>query len=184
MISNASIPITNPQKIQETEEQLIHFLRQHNEVEMILPVIIGVFVTSRFQLRGTNALLVNLAVASLFRQVFATIKNQPINTDNSVATTGAMNANEESESEYTIVHSIPGRIRIKVPRLAEDQEFAQRLQQLLNEDNYVIQVRLNPSAASVIINYDGQGLSDIELGLRLLSIFSQAQGNEEAANVS
>ncbi len=65
MISNASVPITNQQKLEATEEQLIQFLRDHNEVEMILPVIIGVLVTSRFQLRGTNALLVNLAVASV-----------------------------------------------------------------------------------------------------------------------
>ena len=54
---------------------MYNFLRDHNEVEMILPVIIGVLVTSRFQLRGTNALLVNLAVASVSRQIFTNLKN-------------------------------------------------------------------------------------------------------------
>lgn len=184
MISNTSVPITNQEKIQATEEQLVQFLKDHNEVEMILPVIIGVFVTSRFQLRGANALLVNLGVASLCRQLFTTLKNQSTHTENAVATTAVMNSHHEAESEYTIVHSVPGRIRIKVPKLAEDQDFAKRLHQLLNEDDYVTNVRINSSAASVIINYDGQGLSDIELGLRLLSIFNQAQENEQAADIT
>ncbi len=173
------------QQIEATEEQLVNYLKAHNEIEMILPVLIGVFVTSRFQLRGANALLVNLAVASVFRQLFSTIKNQATYTENAVAATAVMNSHhDEPESEYTIVHSVPGRIRIKVPKLAEDQDFTKRLHQLLNEDNYVTNVRINSSAASVIINYDGQGLSDIELGLRLLSIFNKALENEVVADIN
>lgn len=186
MIDNALGAVTNEQdhsqtigeQIGATEEQLINYLRQHNEIEMIAPVLIGVFVTSRFQLRGANALLVNLAVASLCRQVFATIKSQTPTTQRTEATNGRMNSTDESESEYQIVHSVPGRIRIKVPQLAEDADFARRLQQLLNNDEYVIKVRVNRSAASVVINYDGQGVSDMELGLRLLSILNEAKETE------
>ncbi|MGK7938768.1 MAG: HMA2 domain-containing protein [Crocosphaera sp.] len=172
------------QQLEATEEQLGNYLKQHNEIEMVIPVLIGVFVTSRFQLRGANALLVNLAVASVCRQLFTTLKNQGTNIETAVAATTVMNSNNESESEYTIVHSVPGRIRIKVPKLAEDQDFAKRLQQLLNEDDYVTNVRINPSAASVVIHYDGQGLSDMELGLRLLSIFNQAKENETVGKIS
>ncbi len=172
------------EQIGETEEQLVNYLRQHNEIEMVVPVLIGVFVTSRFQLRGANALLVNLAVASLCRQVFATIKNQPPLTQNTQQNKGVKNANDEAESEYQIVHSVPGRIRIKIPQLAEDPEFVQRLQQLLNNDDCVIKVRVNRSAASVIINYDGEGVSDMELGLRLLSILNQAKGTETVTSMS
>ncbi|WP_107668293.1 HMA2 domain-containing protein [Cyanothece sp. BG0011] len=186
MIDNALGAVTNEQdhsqtigeQIGATEEQLINYLRQHNEIEMIAPVLIGVFVTSRFQLRGANALLVNLAVASLCRQVFATIKSQTPTTQRTEATNGRMNSTDESESEYQIVHSVPGRIRIKVPQLAEDADFARRLKQLLNNDEYVIKVRVNRSAASVVINYDGQGVSDMELGLRLLSILNEAKETE------
>ncbi|HAC64277.1 MAG TPA: metal ABC transporter ATPase [Cyanothece sp. UBA12306] len=176
------------QQIEATEEQLGNYLKQHNEIEMVVPVLIGVFVTSRFQLRGANALLVNLAVASVCRQLFTTIKDQASQTENTVIATAAMNSNNksnnDSDSEYTIVHSVPGRIRIKVPKITEDQDFAKRLQQLLNQDNCVTKVRINRSAASVIINYDGEGLSDIELGLRLLSIFNNAQENQVSAGVS
>ncbi|EAZ92681.1 HMA2 domain-containing protein [Crocosphaera chwakensis] len=191
MIDNALGAVTNEQdhnqtigeQIGATEEQLLNYLRQHNEIEMIVPVLIGVFVTSRFQLRGANALLVNLAVASLCRHVFTTIKSQNLTTQRTEVTNGRMNSTDESESEYQIVHSVPGRIRIKVPQLGEDADFARRLQQLLNDDDSVIKVRVNRSAASVIINYDGQGVSDMELGLRLLSILNQAKQTETGTSM-
>ncbi len=176
MITNASVPITNQQKLEATEEQLIQFLRDHNEVEMILPVIIGVVITSRFQLRGANALMVNLAIASISRQIFVNLKRMTPAVAASAATVPTPET--EENGEYTIVHSVPGRIRIKVPQLATDQEFAKHLQRLLNEDNHVIHVRINRSAASVVIGYDAQGLSDLELGLRLLSILNNAKANE------
>ena len=184
MLNQTSVPLTNPEKLQATEEQLIQFLKEHNEIEMILPVIIGVVVTSRFQLRGANALLVNLAVAGISRQVFATIKKQSPTVIAGAATQGVANHGASDDGEYTIVHSVPGRIRIKVPQLAEDQDFAHRLQNLLNEDDHVSHARINRAAASVVINYDAQGLSDLELGLRLLSIMNNAKGNEETSNMN
>lgn len=184
MLNQASVPLTNPEKLQATEEQLIQFLKEHNEIEMILPVIIGVVVTSRFQLRGANALLVNLAVAGISRQVFATIKKQSPTVIASAATQSVANHGTSDDSEYTIVHSVPGRIRIKVPQLADDRDFAHRLQHLLNEDDHISHARINRTAASVVINYDAQGLSDLELGLRLLSIMNNAKGNEETSNLN
>ena len=66
---------------------------------------------------------------------------------------------------------------LKIPQLAEDIDFSNRLYRLLKEDDHVIQIRINRAAASVIINYDPQGLSDLELGLRLLSIMNKAEEN-------
>jgi hypothetical protein len=65
---------------EEATGQIGAFLKEHGEIEMILPVIIGVFVTSRFQLRGANALLVNLLVASLTRQLFIQLKQEQPST--------------------------------------------------------------------------------------------------------
>ena len=49
---------------EDATTQISAFLKEHGELEMILTVVIGVFVTSRFQLRGAKALLVNLLIAS------------------------------------------------------------------------------------------------------------------------
>ncbi len=178
MINSVSSSITDNKKIEETEEKIIQFLRDHPEVEIIIPVIIGLIITSRFQLRGSNALIVNLAVASIARQIFMNL-NKVSPTDATAASTAAnLMAESETNSPYKIVHKIPGRIRLKVPQLSKDVEFASNVQTLLNEDDHVINVRINGAAASVVIYYDAQGLSDLELGLRLLSIMNKAQGSE------
>ncbi len=67
---------------EDATAQVRTFLKEHGEIEMILPVVIGVFVTSRFQLRGANALLANLLVASLARQIFIHLKQEKLLTVN------------------------------------------------------------------------------------------------------
>ena len=169
------------------------FLKEHGEIEMILPVAIGVFVTSRFQLRGANALLVNLLVASLARQLFIQLKKEPpsavIQSNNSNNSHNSNSTGEESEAPETdllgyahreadlfeIAHAVPGRVRLKMPQLAIDADFARRLKQALDADEYVNWVRINRPAASIAIKYNNQGLSDWELGLRLMNIINTVQ---------
>ena len=161
---------------EDATAQLGAFLKEHGEIEMILPVVIGVFVTSRFQLRGANALLVNLLVASVARQIFIHLKQEtPLivtESNNSHGTVQEVETSETNFEAYTIAHAVPGRVRLKMPQLAIDADFARRLQQALNADEYVNRVRINRTAASIAINYDNQGLSDWELGLRLMNIIN------------
>ncbi|MDJ0730810.1 MAG: metal ABC transporter ATPase [Crocosphaera sp.] len=174
MTDQASVATTDGKKLQEAEEKLIQFLNDHSEIEMILPVILGIFITSRLQLRGANALLVNLAIASISRQIFVNLKNMtPIVTVSS--SNGLGKVENKENSKYTIIHSVPGRIRVKIPQLAQDIEFCEILSQLLEEDDHVIESRINRVAASVVIYYEAQGLSDVELGLRLLNIMNRAE---------
>jgi hypothetical protein len=171
---------------QTTEEANVHqvadFLKEHEEMEMIIPVLFGLFITSRLQLRGANALIVNLAVASLFRQVFKQLKNSPFMT---AATTTAETSQNETSSllgeGVTIVHSVPGRIRLRIEQLTKDANFAKRLERLLMNDECIISVRINRVAASVVISYDSGELSDFDLGLKLMSVLSSAR--QEAVEV-
>ncbi|MFP3345269.1 hypothetical protein R0J87_22575, partial [Halomonas sp. SIMBA_159] len=81
------------------------------------------FVTSRFQLRGANALLVNLLVASVVRQVFTQLKEQ---APQLVAETEAIPQKEETTDGevnlqgYAIAHAVLGRVRLRMPQLAID----------------------------------------------------------------
>lgn len=61
---------------------------------------------------------------------------------------------ETGKVTYKIVHTIPGRVRFRVPRIAKDAEYAQRLETLLKADPVVKSERVNSAAASIIINYD------------------------------
>jgi hypothetical protein len=55
--------------------------------------------------------------------------------------------------EYSVVHSIPGRVRFHVPQIATDPAYVQRLQALLKSDPIVTSERINREAAAVIITY-------------------------------
>lgn len=170
---------------EDSTSQLRGFVREHGEIEMILPVAIGVLVTSQFKLRGANALLVNLLVASLARQIFSQLKqeqSQVVTESNNFSSAGEQT--EESEDNlqgYAIAHAVPGRVRLRMPQLAIDANFASRLQQALKADEYVNQVRVNRAAASIAINYDNQGLSDWDLGMRLMNIINTVRQDDRVS---
>ncbi|MCS7147635.1 MAG: metal ABC transporter ATPase [Geminocystis sp.] len=155
-----------------TSTEIANFLREHEEIETIVPVLIGLLITSRFQLRGANALLVNLGVATVCGQLFRELKKTP-----TTATTSRPPSQPSllENEEVKIVHKIPGRIRLRIPRIKEDAIFAKRLKKLLGEDENVMDVRVNHTVASVVINYNAAGSTELELGLRLREIIEKAK---------
>jgi hypothetical protein len=56
-------------------------------------------------------------------------------------------------TEVRVVHQTPGRLRIRVPRLNTDETYAPRLQALLESMDNVSSMRINASAASVVISF-------------------------------
>jgi hypothetical protein len=113
----------NPIQPETHQAQIGAFLQEHSEIETIAPVILGVLITSRFHLRGANALMANLLIASLARQLFTQLK-QPaavqVATRQNYAADGGRIPN--ALGNYAIAHSVPGRIRLRVPRLASDRD--------------------------------------------------------------
>ena len=156
-------------------------LEEYGEISTILPVLMGLFVTSRLQLRGAKALLVNLTIAAFTRQVVVQLKKQAYPTT-SVATPvhqQSARADDHTAEDYTLSHSTPGRLRLRIPRLVNDVLYAKQLEKLLTAEGGVIRVRLNRAAASLVIQYDGAGVSELELGMRLLQILAQAEHHSQ-----
>ncbi len=175
---------TNP--VISTGEQLGGFLQAHNEIEFILPPLVGMMITNRFQLRGATALLVNLTVAGFVREIIEQLKEQKVTVTGPVVDTEATTISQsvtpvssEDSPAYTIVHSTPGRIRLRMPRIASEPDYSKRLEQLLNADSHVLKVRVNTAAASIVIQYQAEGMSDWELGMLLMSIIQKADSDEE-----
>jgi hypothetical protein len=50
-----------------------------------------------------------------------------------------------------------------VPRIAQDLKYAQWLEKLLATDAYVTSVRVNRNAASIVINYKTNAMSDSQM---------------------
>ncbi|NET46136.1 HMA2 domain-containing protein [Okeania sp. SIO2B3] len=176
----------NTNTVETTGEQLGAFLQAHNEIEFILPPLVGLMITNRFQLRGATALLVNLTVAGFVRQIIEQLKEQKVTVVAPVVETGATTISQsvtpvtnDDSPAYTIVHSTPGRIRLRIPRVASEADYAKRLEELLNTDSHVLKVRINRSASSIVIQYQAEGMSDWELGMLLMSIIQKADSDEE-----
>ncbi|NJL01118.1 MAG: metal ABC transporter ATPase [Spirulinaceae cyanobacterium SM2_1_0] len=163
-----------------SSSQLGHWLEEYSEIAAILPVITGLLVTTQLRLRGASALAVNLAIAAVARQVILQLKQQTGAATQSVSepTTNDTNHHQTGDGDYTIVHSVPGRIRLQIPRLLSDAAFAQRLEKLLLDQDIVVGVRLNRAARSLAIRYDAANLTELELGIRLLQVLEQAEQGE------
>lgn len=154
--------------------RLGNLLEEYGEIATILPVLAGLYVTSRWQLRGTMALLINLTIAALVRQMVIEFKKQATTSAGMKGQPTSAVATEAVE-DYMIVHSTPGRLRLRIPRLYQDYLYAKCLEELLKTDERVTKVRINRAASSLVIQYDGSGISELELGMRLLQILDQAE---------
>ncbi len=79
-----------------------------------------------------------------------------------------------AKTNYHVVHTSPGRIRISVPQLNNDWEYTNKLEQLLNSLDFVVRVRLNPSAYSIAIRYEASAISDQTFLEQIATCFQQA----------
>jgi hypothetical protein len=75
---------------------------------------------------------------------------------------------------YSVVHAIPGRVRFRIPRLAKDSEYAHKLQQVIESDSRTTNVRINSSAASIVINYQLGVVSDAKMRSHLVNLIQTA----------
>jgi Cu2+-exporting ATPase len=55
---------------------------------------------------------------------------------------------------YQVVHWIPGRFRIRIPKLAKDEEYVLQLKYLLGKQDFITEVQVNPPASSVVVHYN------------------------------
>jgi outer membrane lipoprotein SlyB len=60
---------------------------------------------------------------------------------------------DKSAMDYQIVHAVEGRIRIRIPLLGKEVEYASKLQKQVESLNFVTNVRINPLAESIIVTY-------------------------------
>lgn len=83
---------------------------------------------------------------------------------------------------YKVIHSNELRLRIYLPRLAVDAEYAQTLKQVMESFNFVTDVRINPAAKSIAIEYDSQGVSSTLIQEKILSYITHVSIAESLQN--
>jgi cation transport ATPase len=89
---------------------------------------------------------------------------------------------QEEKVIYQIVHSTPGRLRVRIPRIRWDCAYNQRLEALAAADAKISSIRLKSSAASVTIRYQTKLLKQAESRDYIASLI-QLAGNPKIANL-
>jgi outer membrane lipoprotein SlyB len=75
--------------------------------------------------------------------------------------------------DYQIVHAVEGRIRIRIPLLAQEVEYANKLQKQIESLNFVTNVRINPLAESIIVTYRYKRVSSALMQTHLQEAIAQ-----------
>jgi outer membrane lipoprotein SlyB len=75
--------------------------------------------------------------------------------------------------DHQIVHAVEGRIRIRIPLLAEEVEYASKLQKQIESLNFVTNVRINPLAESIIVTYRYKRVSSALMQTHLQEAIAQ-----------
>ncbi|MCT7951937.1 hypothetical protein NG798_19220 [Ancylothrix sp. C2] len=154
-----------------------------------LPLIVGLVVTRGLNLAGWRALLGYMVAAGTTRQIIEQLDSEtpevlPTVKNSEVLAKTQQELTPPSSLNYKIVHAIPGRIRLSVPRVAEDIEYAEYLDDLLMRNESVKSVRINRKASSVLVNYNTGIVSDSEMQAYLAEVLDSTQKTEDSEDIS
>ena len=67
----------------------------------------------------------------------------------------------------TVVHAIPGRVRLKIPQLRDNPELARDIQQRVSGHQGIRRIEANPLTGSLLVLYDPSELTSLESLLAL-----------------
>jgi len=82
---------------------------------------------------------------------------------------------------YQIVHSIAGRIRLRVPWLETDSKSASTYQQLVEAISGVKSVRINALAQSIVVEYNPKSIPIVKMEDMLIAVMQQVRLTPPAA---
>lgn len=181
---NIQQPETSPQTLSNIDPfaawKSVDFWKE--QTISFIPLMTGLAVTSGLGISGLAAIPVYMVTSNATRRVIDYLEPQVSpteNSNNSVKEIKSLESLSTSDRQpeppssnnhnkktvqpfkiaYKVVHSIPGRIRLHVPRIAQDGGYGRRLERLLKTDPHVINVRLNSDAGSIAIAYQPSDLS-------------------------
>ena len=115
----------------------------------LVPVLLGWLVVKRFNLSGWKAIATYLLTTGLIGEIIEHLQWElspsPTNDNSSEITAESEKlspVNEEKELGCQVVHHILGRIRLSIPKIREDKNYARKLQLMLEQDARITEVRI------------------------------------------
>lgn len=140
----------------------------------LIPMMTGLAVTGALRIHGWVSIPVYMIAADATRGVIGYLGSQvPTSEKNEGNHTSSAIKSDISEStiqqenskvvapakiDYSVAHQIRGRIRLNVPKIAQDRAYGRRLERLVKTDAQVTDVRVNFGAASIAIAYQSRDI--------------------------
>lgn len=74
-----------------------------------------------------------------------------------------------SSVKFKVIHKVSGRIRLEIPMLKSNPDYRWLLEKLVKSLDVVKEVRVNPMAHSLVVEYDRYAISEADLQAKLKS---------------
>lgn len=155
-------------------------------IKSIIPLLVGMAITSVMGLKGLMALPVYFIAETTTREAIKQVETglfessaskdeqTQVEKSNELGTKIRPENNLTAEISYSIVHAVPGRIRFRLPRISKDADYLKKLTAVLEADQQITGVRVNVDAASIAISYKTSSLSNIDAKAHLVYLIQQA----------
>ncbi len=170
-------PISTEAIEQLTEES--HAIT-YSRLFSLIPPLVGLAIARSLQVSGWKSILTYILAAGVTREIIDQVTGESEEAGNfELSQAKQVSTTEVTEekilpiltvrgTDYEIIHQIPGRIRLRVPKISRDRSlpakaernYAQELKQLLKQDSRIIDIRINNNSSSVVILYDPEALAD------------------------
>ncbi len=139
----------------------------------VIPPLVGLVIARSLQVSGWKSILAYILAAGVTREVIDQVTGESeaesekveLSSAKKISTT-EVGAEEIStlltaiKTDYEIVHQIPGRMRLRIPRISRDCNYARELKQSLEQDKRITDIRLKINSSSVVILYDSEALAE------------------------
>ncbi|MBD2492737.1 HMA2 domain-containing protein [Nostoc sp. FACHB-280] len=102
-----------------------------------------------------------------YKKLFSSQQNKPSKNSTHHQT-------KTQQIAYSVAHEISGRVRFRVPRLAKDTEYANKLKVAIESQIKNAKVRINPTASSIVINYPSGLMADEKMRSQLVHLIQIA----------
>ena len=173
----------------------------YSRLFVVIPPLVGIVIARSLQVSGWKSILTYILAAGVTRELIDQFTGESENETEKIEVppTKQVLATEVVEEEisallttietdYEIVHQIPGRIRLRVPRISRDhavaakadRNYAQKLQQSLLQNQIITDIRLKINSSSVVIFYDSEALTKFN---KEQTAFSNRNGNKAIQTV-
>ncbi|MGD1713685.1 HMA2 domain-containing protein [Dapis sp. BLCC M172] len=117
-------------------------------IDSLIPITVCMLVNRNLGISGWRTIPVTLITSKLTRGVMEQLKPE------SGELTTEQNLTPTVAPSFQVLHSTQGRVRLQVPQVGNDVDYAQKLEQLILSTDGVTNVRINRSAASVAIAHE------------------------------